>query len=326
MRRFIISAFILVVVLGAVVAGGGYLWLQRAYFAPGPSATETIIDIPKGASVAAIADILQRAGVIDHARVFRFGHRVFDDARPLRAGEYLFPAAAGAAGAAKVLKQGEPVVYRLTLAEGLTSAEAMGLLRRDPVLKGDIVGVPGEGTLLPETYHFHRGTTRTEMLRRMQNAMDATLDALWPTRREGLPISSPSEAVILASIVEKETALASERPHVAGVFINRLNKGMRLQSDPTVVYGITNGEAPLGRALTRRDLETKTAYNTYQIDRLPPGPIANPGRESIAAVLNPLPTNDLYFVADGTGGHAFAETLDAHNRNVRAWRKLQRAK
>lgn len=326
MRRFIISAFILVVVLGACAVGGGYFWLHQAYFAAGPSVNETVVEIPKGASVASIAGILQRAGVIRQPRVFRFGHRLFDDARPLRAGEYRFPVGAGAAGAAKVLKQGEPVVYKLTLAEGLTSTEAVDLLRRDPVLTGDIVGVPDEGTLLPETYHFHRGTTRAEMVHRMQNAMDAALSELWPQRQDGLPLASPYEAVILASIVEKETALASERPHVAGVFINRLNVPMRLQSDPTVVYGITNGAGPLGRPLTRRDLDTKTPYNTYQIDRLPPGPIANPGRESLAAVLNPMQTKDLYFVADGTGGHAFAATLDAHNRNVRAWRKLQRAK
>ncbi len=191
-------------------------------------------------------------------------------------------------------------------------------------MTGDIGKTPDEGTLLPETYHFHRGESRQEILRRMKEAMSDEVARLWDERVDALPFKGAVEAVILASIVEKETGVQSERGLVASVFINRLRKGMRLQSDPTVVYGITLGAGPLGRPLSRIDLDANTVYNTYQINGLPPTPIANPGKASIAAVLNPAPTDALYFVADGSGGHAFAKTLDEHNRNVKAWRKLQR--
>ncbi len=321
-RLFILFAVLTVLVMAA--AGGGLFWLKSAYTKPSQSQTEKVIVIERGSSVASIAKQLQSEGLIRFAKVFRFGIRILDDPRPLQAGEYRIPAGASAADIAAILKSGEQVVHKITLAEGLSSIQIADLLRDEPLLTGKIETTPAEGTLLPETYHFHRGEDRTEMLRRMQTAMDEVLDKLWVGRDDGLPYQSPEEAMILASIVEKETAVESERWLVAGVFVNRLKKGMRLQSDPTVVYGITRGAGPLGRPLSREDLDAETAYNTYKINGLPPTPIANPGRASIAAVMNPAETDALYFVADGTGGHAFSKTLEEHNRNVRAWRKLQR--
>ena len=191
-------------------------------------------------------------------------------------------------------------------------------------LSGDVGAVPGEGLLLPETYHFTRDDERAALLRRMAEAMDRTLAELWAARAEGLPLKTPDEALILASMIERETGVAGERPLVASVFVNRLRRGMRLQSDPTVVYGITGGREPLGRALTRQDMQTITASHHYTIDGLPPGPIANPGRAALEAALHPAESGYLYFVADGTGGHAFATTLQEHNRNVAKWRKIQR--
>ena len=324
MRRLLIL-FAILIVLAGMTGGAGFLWLQSAYTAPTQTQNEKIIVIERGSSVASIARQLQSLGLIRFARVFRFGVRLLSDDKPLQAGEYRIPAQASASAIAEILKSGVQVVHKLTVAEGLTSIEIVDLLSDEPLLKGEVGGIPREGTLLPETYHFHRGETRAEIIKRMGIALDNVLDEFWDARADGLPFASPEEAVILASIVEKETAVEAERSLVAGVFINRLKKGMRLQSDPTVVYGITNGAGPLGRPLSRADLNAKTAYNTYQIDGMPPTAIANPGRASIAAVLNPATTDALYFVADGSGGHAFAATLEEHNRNVRAWRKLQRA-
>jgi UPF0755 protein len=221
-----------------------------------------------------------------------------------------------------LLREGRTVVRHLTIPEGLTTVEILALLDDAPGLSGDR-SPPAEGTLLPETYNYSWGDSRAGMMARMQKAMAETLAKLWASRAAGLPLATPEAAVTLASLVEKETALAAERPRVAGVFVNRLRLGMRLQSDPTVVYALTAGKGPLGRELTRADLEVPSPYNTYRIDGLPPGPIANPGRAAIAAALQPLASRELYFVADGSGGHAFASTLEEHNRNVTRWRKLQ---
>ncbi|MEQ8321101.1 MAG: endolytic transglycosylase MltG [Rhodospirillales bacterium] len=323
MRRLSIFLVILIVLAGAA-GWAGTFWLQSAYNEPSSTQNDKVIVVARGSSVASIARQLQREGLIRYARVFRFGVRFLGDEKPLQAGEYNIPAKASAAEIADIMKSGIQVVHKMTIAEGLTSIEITDLLRDEPMLSGDIDAVPKEGSLLPETYHFHLGETRAVIVNRMRKALEEVLAELWETRAEELPLKTPDEVMILASIVEKETAVESERGLVAGVFINRLKLGMRLQSDPTVVYGITNGAGPLGRPLSRDDLDAKTAYNTYQINGLPPTPIANPGRASIAAVLNPEQTDALYFVADGTGGHAFAKTLDEHNRNVRAWRKLQR--
>lgn len=325
MRRTLLLVFAVFCIVCAGVGAGGYYWFKSLYYAPGPLTEARAVIVAKGTSGVGIAQLLTTEGVIGNQTVFQYGTRMFAAKKPLRAGEFLVPAGASAAEVARILQDAEPIVHRITLPEGLTSAEIVALVRADPVLEGDIAHVPDEGSLLPETYHFHRGMTRTELLRHAQRAMDAALEELWAGRKEGLPIATRTEALILASIVEKETGVPEERPLVASVFVNRLEKGMRLQSDPTVVYGITNGSGPLGRAITRADLALQTPYNTYQIDRLPPGPICNPGKAAIAAVLNPVETRYLYFVADGTGGHAFAETLGQHNRNVRKWRMLQKA-
>lgn len=324
MRRVFLITVLLVCVTGLAAVGAGYVWLKAAYTKPTDTAVEKIVLIEKGKGVSAIALYLQRQGIIHDAQVFRFGDRLFGAKQPLRAGEYKIPAHASAADVADILKNAEQVVYKMTIAEGLTSTEIIDFIRDDPVLVGDITSSPEEGSLLPETYHFHRGETREGIIKRMSVAMQETVDELWDNRLPSLPLATPFEAIILASIVEKETGVASERAKVAGVFINRLSKGMRLQSDPTVVYGITNGAGPLGRPLSRADLNGVTAYNTYQIKGLPPTPIANPGADAIKAALNPEQTDALYFVADGTGGHAFAKTLKEHNRNVQAWRKFKR--
>lgn len=325
MRRTLLVVFIAFCIVCAGIGVGGYFWFKSQYFAAGPLTEPRAVIIERGTSGVGIAQQLTSEGVVSGTVLFQYGTRMFAAKKPLRAGEFMVPAGASAAEVARILQEAEPVVHKITLPEGLTSAEMVALVQADPVLEGDLAGIPDEGSLLPETYHFHRGMSRSELLRHARQGMDTALDSLWAARAPDLPVATPLEALILASIVEKETGVAEERPLVASVFVNRLKRGMRLQSDPTVVYGITDGSGPLGRALTRADLERRTPYNTYQIDRLPPAPICNPGKAAIAAVLNPADTRYLYFVADGSGGHAFSETLGEHNRNVRNWRKLQKA-
>ncbi|HMA16615.1 MAG: endolytic transglycosylase MltG [Bacteroidota bacterium] len=324
MRRLGIIAAI-AVFSAAALAGGFWLYLKQQYEAAGPLAQETVVIVPRGAGLATIAEDLAAAGVIEDAYTFRLGVRLFGDARALQAGEFAFPAGSSMREAAALLASGRTVVHRLTVPEGLTSVEIVALLAAAEPLAGEIATVPPDGALLPETYHFHRGDSRESVLERMRQSMDQALAELWGTRDEGLPLTGPKEALILASIVEKETGVDAERPLVASVFVNRLRKGMPLQSDPTVVYGITEGKAPLGRALTRQDLAQPTAYNTYQIPGLPPAPIANPGRAALQAVVQPAESDFFYFVADGKGGHAFARTLAEHNANVAKWRKIQRS-
>jgi len=222
-----------------------------------------------------------------------------------------------------LLRSGRTHVRSLTVPEGLTVAKVLALLEAEPALSGPIGDPPPEGSLLPDTYHFSRGDSRTALVRRMREAMTAFMEVSWAKRSPGVPLASPAEAVVLASIVEKETGVPSERRRVAGVFVNRLKAGMRLQSDPTVVYALSAGTGLLARALTRADWQLASPFNTYQVDGLPPSPIANPGRDAIAAVLDPETHGFLYFVADGSGGHAFAATLDQHNRNVAAWRRVR---
>jgi len=313
-------AFLLLVI--AVVSSGVFVWGYGQFMRPGPLTTETALVIPKGAGVAAIAGQLAAAGVIQRPLIFRVGVRLFGRDRGLQAGEYLFPATVAPKDAMQIILSGKTVVRKLTVAEGLTTDEIFALVAGAGGLKGLPGPRPAEGALLPETYHFAFGDSREEIIGRMTRAMKETLDTLWRSRAPDGMLESPAEALVLASIIEKETAVAAERPHIAGVFFNRFRRGMKLQSDPTVAYGIGLEDGPLDRPLTRADLKRPTPFNTYLNGGLPPAPICNPGRASIEAALNPIKTDDFYFVADGTGGHVFAKTLKAHNRNVAKWRKM----
>jgi len=322
-----VSAFLVTAgLLGAAVVGGAYYWLDTNYKSSWILEAEKVVDIPSGSGVSTIADILKAEGVIQNTTAFKIALRLHKMDKALKAGEFLFPAHVTPEEVARILKEGKTVLHRVTFPEGLTSVEIIRLLNGEAGLDGIIMVTPPEGSLLPETYTFHKGMKRERMVMQMKTAMSKTLIDLWTKRQDGLPLKDMREALILASIVEKETAVSSERAKVAGVFVNRLKKRMRLQTDPTVVYGITQGQAPLGRPLSKKDLKTPTPYNTYTNYGLPPGPITNPGRASIEAVLNPDKTDALYFVADGTGGHAFSKTLREHNRNVRKWRKIERSR
>lgn len=317
---------LLTIIFGGLLLAAGFMagefWFSRPG-PPAPSGEETIVLIERGQGVNAIAEKLEDAGVIDNARVFALWTRIKGKGSQLRAGEYAIPSRASMAQILDIFVAGKSIQHKLTVAEGLTSAQVMRLVAADPVLAGEAGETPPEGSLLPETYLFTRGTTRAELIARMRKAHDDAVAELWPKRKAGLPFKTPEEAVILASIVEKETGLAEERPRIAAVYINRLRKHMLLQSDPSVIYGITKGE-PLGRGLRQSELERVTPYNTYQVAGLPPTPIANPGRAAIEAALNPLDTNELYFVARGDGGHVFSATLEDHQKNVRKWRKVER--
>ena len=282
--------------------------------------------LPSGSSLKSIAGRLEEGGVIEDRWLFMVAARLSRKARSLKAGEYRFNAAISAGEVMAKIAAGETVIRRLTIPEGLLGSQVLELVAQADGLSGRVPETVREGTLQPETYHYKYGDSRAELVGRMRASMGRNLAELWRARAKDLPLKDSFEALILASIVEKETGLAVERPHIAGVFVNRLKRGMRLQSDPTVAYGITGGAALLDRPLTRKDIETFSVFNTYRIDGLPPYPIANPGLASLRAVLNPLATDDLYFVADGTGGHAFAKTLREHIRNVRKWRKINNKK
>nr|WP_221212329.1 endolytic transglycosylase MltG [Brevundimonas lenta] len=296
------------------------------FYAPGPAAREgdtTVVSLPSGAGVSAIAANLKAAGVIRSTDMFKAAATLTGADRKLRAGEYEVPSRASLRSVLILLVSGKVVRHYVTLPEGWSSAQAVDILMNQPILTGAVEAVPEEGTLWPDTYEVSRGETRASVIARMKRARDDNLARLWAQRGPNSVVRTPDEAMILASIVEKETGVASERPRVAAIFSNRLRAGMRLESDPTIVYGITKGR-PLGRGIRRSELDRQTDWNTYQIDGLPPTPIANPGREAIAAVLNPPQTDELFFVADGTGGHAFARTYEEHLLNVARWREIER--
>lgn len=288
---------------------------------PGPATQRQTVIIPKRSGSEEIGHILARAGQVNHAWQFTLPARLLAHGR-LRAGEYELAPHMTVIDLIAKLQSGETVVHKLSVPEGLTSAEIVSLLQAAPVLTGEVKGIPPEGSLLPETYFYSYGDMREDILKRMRQHADAELRALWDKRAVDLPLASPEQARVLASIVEKETGVAAERPRIAGVFLNRLKRGIKLQSDPTVIYALTKGKKPLGRPLTHDDLATTSPYNTYEIAALPPGPIANPGRAALEAVMHPEINDYLYFVADGSGGHVFARTLEEHNANVARWRKL----
>lgn len=311
-----------VLLLAAVLAGAWGLWI---YGGAGPAAakgSETTVMLRRGAGVAEIASSLEQARVIRSGSVFAAAAQLTGAARELKAGEYAIPSRASLRQVLEQIRDGRVVRHLVTIPEGVTSQMAVDILMANPVLTGSLP-TPPEGSILPETYDVHRGEERAAVLQRMLDAQDRLLGDLWAKRQEGLPFRTPDQAVTLASIVEKETALAAERPRIAAVFVNRLRSGIRLESDPTIIYGLTQGR-PLGRGIRRSELERPTPYNTYQINGLPPTPIANPGRASLAAVLDPPKSTELFFVADGTGGHVFATTYADHLRNVARWRNIER--
>jgi len=319
----LLTGFVLLLVVAAV---GAYFWALDIYQRPGPLKEETTVMVARGSGLNQIADNLFYSGVIGSPELFVLAAKFEDKAGDLKAGEYAFPAGISMQAVLAMLVEGKIVQHRLTIPEGLTSWDIVQLVNEAPVLSGEPVSdIPAEGSLLPDTYFYERGETRAQLLDRMGEAQKAALSELWPTRQEGLPFETQEEWITLASIIEKETGLASERGLVAGVFVNRLNKGMRLQSDPTVIYAVTKGVGgPLGRGIRKSELRSEDPYNTYTNDGLPPGPIANPGRESLEAAIRPEETEYLFFVADGTGGHAFSKTLAEHERKVREWRKIER--
>lgn len=323
MGRLVVRLLVFVVLL-AVIAGAALFWIYANYTRPGPLAVPTTLVVEAGAGLDAIGAQLEGAGIIDDKMVFVLGARAEQAHTTLKAGEYEFVPRISPREVVALLASGRTVARRLTVPEGLTTHQVLAQIDRTEGLAGEVPESVGEGMLLPETYHFSYGDRREDLVKRMELSLRETLAELWPTRVSGLPLETPEEALILASIVERETARPDERPRVAAVFLNRLRMGMKLDADPTVAYAASDGTGILDRPLTRADLALDSPYNTYRYAGLPPTPIANPGRASIAAVLDPAKTDDLYFVADGSGGHVFARTLEEHNRNVRDWRRIQR--
>jgi UPF0755 protein len=327
MKKTIFAFVILCLPLIAAITGGGW-WLDRQLHSPAPFVVEQTFIVPKGATGMAIAKELRAAQIIKHDWLFYAAVRwPFYSTGPatIKAGEYLIPAKSSLLQVFELLRSGKTIVHSFTLPEGLTVKQAISLMGQQPLLTGTIPLLPPEGSLLPETYNFERDEVRLALIKRMQEAMTKVTDQLWDSRDTNLPFTTLKEAMTMASIVEKETALPAERARVAGVYINRLRIGMPLQADPTVVYAVTDGLGHMqGKRLWGKYLDLESPYNTYKNPGLPPGPIANPGKASIAATLHPENHDYLYFVADGKGGHIFAKTLAEHQRNAQRWHDLRR--
>jgi peptidoglycan lytic transglycosylase G len=317
------AAIVLVVALGA-----GW-WGYDRFVAPGPLERPVAVVIPNGAGLETIAGLLHDGGVIagPAAReIFTIGAKLTRRARRMRAGEFAFSPGISMDRAIALLIDGKTILRKLTIAEGLTNRQAFALIAAAKGMTGPLPKVSGVGALLPETYFYSYGDTRADLVKRMADAMEQTLSRMWSRRAANLRLKTRAEALILASIIEKETGRDGERARISAVFHNRLRRGMRLQSDPTVAYAVAGPSGSLDRALTREDLKIASPFNTYRIYGLPPAPITNPGRESIRAALHPSNSKELYFVANGKGGHAFARSLAQHNRNVAKWRRQKRRK
>ena len=324
----LINALLTLLVLGLLVGGGLFLYGAHSFYAAGPIKADTTFTVQHGANLSAVADQLETQDLIDNRYVFQIGGWFNKKQGALKAGQFKLTANASMADVLKELTEGKPVLTGITIPEGFTIAQVVDKLKQDDQLTGEITATPPEGSILPDTYNFDPGAPRQTVLDRMQQAMTTKVAEIWAGHDSSLPISTPDQLVTLASIVEKETGIDTERGKVAAVFVNRLKKHMRLQSDPTIIYGITKGLAPLGRPLKRSEVEAATPYNTYQIDGLPPTPIANPGLDALKATANPAKTSDIYFVAASTNpsdGHLFASTYAAHTKNVAKLRVLEKS-
>jgi UPF0755 protein len=319
------NAIITILLVGMIGTGAAYYYGRQKLEAPGPLPEDKIVNIPSRAGMADIAEVLQREGVIDNNRWAFIGAVLALKARSeLKPGEYSFQRNASLRDVIGTIVEGKVVQHSVTIPEGLTSEQIVARLSDNDIFAGLVREAPREGTLLPETYKFPRGTTREQVIQRMQQAQKRALAEIWERRSPDVPLKSPDQLVTLASIVEKETGKPDERSRVAAVFVNRLRQKIKLQSDPTIIYGLVGGKGTLGRPIKRSEIIQPSPYNTYVIEGLPPGPISNPGRASLEAAANPARTRDLFFVADGTGGHAFTETYDQHQKNVARLRAMEK--
>lgn len=319
------NAIMTFLIVAMLLAGGVFYYGKKTIEAKGPLEEDKVVNIPPRAGMTDIGDILQRNGVITADRWTFIGSVLAMNARSgLKSGEYLFQKNASLRDVINTIVDGKVVQHAFTIPEGLTSEQIVARLQDSDIFAGSLKEQPREGTLLPDTYNFPRGTPRDQVIARMQQAQKRAVAEIWARRNPDVPVRSPEQLVTLASIVEKETGKADERSRVAAVFTNRLRQRIKLQSDPTIIYGLVGGKGTLGRPIKRSEIQQPTPYNTYVIDGLPPGPIANPGRASLEATANPARTRDLFFVADGTGGHTFAETYDQHQKGVAKLRSMER--
>ncbi len=333
--RALVALFVLALI-GAAAAGAAYFWFKDQISAPGPmaGADDQIVLIERGSGVITVGQQLEAKGLITDARLFRLAARLEGEDTVIKAGEYLIPSDASMVEILELLEEGKVILYPVQVIEGSTISQAMRVIESAPFLTGDMPEMPEEGAFLPDTYHFMRNTTREDVVTRLKAAQDTLMEEIWPARQADLPIKTPEEAVILASIVEKETGGIKDDDIVASVFINRLNLGMRLETDPTVIYGVSKGERltrtingrQVQRGLYRSELDRETPYNTYIIYGLPPTPICNPSEAALRAVLQPAESDYLFFVADGAGGHAFSKTYPEHQKRVAEWRRIEAAR
>jgi len=323
MVRHFVSNALTLLILGMTFVGGIIAWGGAQMDKPGGLAEDVVFEVHSGDRLKGVSARLESGGLISNGTIFRIAAGYTGEDKKLKFGEYKIPAYSSMRQILDLITSGRSLAYQVTIPEGLTSFQIVARLMEEPLLTGDVAEIPPEGSLAPDTYSISKGDSRQSVLHRMTLAQHRILTDAWALRAEGLPLETPDDALTLASIVEKETGLKSERALVASVFVNRLNRGMKLQTDPSVIYGVTKGRGNLGRGLRQSELRRKTDWNTYVIKGLPATPIANPGKASIEAALNPAKSNFVFFVADGTGGHAFSETIGEHNKNVRAWRRIE---